>query len=92
MSHDEQDDAESVDEEMIDDDDPTSEHEDVQFPADRPRGLPFADADITDESVADRVEQEDPEVSERDIDETASDGVKRVDVDDVEDPSWELDR
>ena len=32
---------------------------------DQPMGLPFADADVTDESISDRVLREEPEVWER---------------------------
>jgi hypothetical protein len=74
MSRDEQDDAEAMDEEMVDGDDPTSEHEAIQSILESPRALPFADADITDESLSDRIEQEDREVSARDIDERFADG------------------
>jgi hypothetical protein len=76
VTQDEQDNAEAFDEEMIDgDENPTSEHEIVQFPAERLRGVPFADSDVTDESVVDRHEQEVPEVAERDIDERDADGL-----------------
>lgn len=74
MPHDEQDDAEAVDEDMIGGDDLLSEPADVQFPPDHPVAIQFADADITDESISDRVAQEEPEISERDIDERDADG------------------
>ena len=32
---------------------------------DRPMGIPFADADVTDESISDRVLREEPELWER---------------------------
>jgi hypothetical protein len=73
MSVDEQDEAEATDDEMIDGDDPASAHEAIQFPPDHPRALPFADADITDESFGERTDQLLPEVSERDIDESDAD-------------------
>lgn len=33
----------------------------VEFPPDRLHGVPFSDSDVTDESVADRLAQEEPE-------------------------------
>ena len=66
MTDDGQDIAEQFDEEMIGGDDPvTSDEVQVDFPPDRPVGLPFADADVTDESFADRSAQEEPEVWEQ---------------------------
>ena len=60
---DEQDVAESVDEEMIGADPVTSDEvgafEDAPH---RPVGLPFADADVTDESFAERSDRELPEL------------------------------
>ena len=51
---DEQDGAESVDEEMVGADAVTSDGGGVRHDApDRPVGLPFADADVTDESFTD---------------------------------------
>jgi hypothetical protein len=60
---DEQDVAESVDEEMVGTDAVTSD-EKGSFGAapDEPVGLPFADADVTDESLAERAARENPEV------------------------------
>ena len=66
MSNDDQDQAEALDEEMIGDDPVTSDEVGGldEWPPARPRGLPFADADVTDESVAERLRQEEPEVWE----------------------------
>lgn len=62
---DEQDVAESVDEEMVGTDAVTSDEVGAFDDApDRPVGLPFADADVTDESLADRAAREVPEVGE----------------------------
>ena len=52
MSHDEQDSAESVDEEMLGAEQATSDEVAVDPAPDEPLGLPFADADVTDESLA----------------------------------------
>jgi hypothetical protein len=60
---DEQDTAESVDEEMVGTDAVTSDEVGAFDDApDRPVGLPFADADVTDESFAERVAREVPDV------------------------------
>ena len=62
---DEQDVAESVDEEMVGVDAVTSDEVGAFDDApDRPVGLPFADADVTDESVAERAAREIPEVAD----------------------------
>ena len=62
---DEQDVAESVDEEMIGNDAVTSDEVGAFDDApDRPVGLPFADADVTDESFAERTLQEEPELED----------------------------
>ena len=62
---DEQDVAESVDEEMTGVDPVTSDEVGAFDDApDRPVGVPFADADVTDESVAERAERELPEVAD----------------------------
>jgi hypothetical protein len=65
MSDDEQDGAESLDEEMLGEDAATSDEagafDDAPF---EPVGLPFADADVTDESLAQRAAREEPEVWE----------------------------
>lgn len=65
---DDQDQAETFDEDMIGSDAVTSDQASLQFPPDRTHGIQFADADVTDESFAERTAQEEPEVSERDID------------------------
>ena len=64
MSDDPQDQAERVDEDIVGGEGAavTSDEVEVDFPPDRPQGVLFADADVTDESVADRVLQEEPEV------------------------------
>ena len=66
---DEQDSAESVDEEMVGTDAVTSDEVGAFDDApDRPVGLPFADADVTDESLAERVAREIPdEVDDPDV-------------------------
>ena len=65
MSNDEQDLAEAIDEDMIGSDAVTSDQTAYdEFPPDRPHGIQFADADVTDESLADRTAQEEPEVWE----------------------------
>jgi len=59
---DEQDVAESVDEEMLGADAVTSDEVGAFDDApDRPVGLPFADADVTDESLAERAARELPD-------------------------------
>jgi hypothetical protein len=59
---DEQDSAESVDEEMVGTDAVTADELGAFDDApDRPVGLPFADADVTDESLAERAAREVPE-------------------------------
>src|ERR1700750_1829645 len=66
---DEQDGAESVDEEMVGVDPVTSDEVGAFDDApDRPVGLPFADADVTDESFAERSDREEPELLEDDPD------------------------
>lgn len=69
-ARDPQDQAERIDEDMIGGDDGAVTADVGEgFPPDELHGVPFADADVTDESFADRTRQELPEVSERDIDE-----------------------
>ena len=46
----------------------TADQVEVDFPPERPHGIQFADADVTDESFAERSEQEQREVSPDDID------------------------
>jgi hypothetical protein len=63
MSDDPQDTAEDFDEDVVGRDDGVlSEEADPDFPPEEPVGLPFADADVTDESFAEREAQEEPEV------------------------------
>lgn len=63
---DEQSVAEQLDDEVTGSDAPvTSDETHVDYPPDHLSGVPFADADITDESLAERVAQEQPEVWER---------------------------
>jgi hypothetical protein len=62
---DDQDGAESVDEEMVGTDAVTSDEVGAFDDApDRPVGLPFADADVTDESFAERTAREVPELAD----------------------------
>ncbi|MEP7203656.1 MAG: hypothetical protein ABI894_13665 [Ilumatobacteraceae bacterium] len=62
---DEQDGAEQFDEELLGTDDPvTSDEARGEFPPDHLSGVPFADSDVTDESVAERSSQEEPEQAE----------------------------
>ncbi len=66
---DEQDVAESVDEEVLGTDAVTNDEVGAFDDApDRPVGLPFADADVTDESFAQRTAREEPELLEDDPD------------------------
>jgi len=66
---DEQDVAESVDEEVVGTDPVTSDEVGTFEEApDRPVGLPFADADVTDESLAERAARENREVADVDED------------------------
>lgn len=62
QASDDQDTAEGFDEEMVGTDRMLPDDPSTDFPPERPRGVPFADADITDESVADRAAQENPDV------------------------------
>ena len=60
---DDQDRAENLDEDMIGTDDAvTSDQAEAEYPPERPHGIQFADADVTDESFAERSRQEEPEV------------------------------
>ena len=66
MSDDPQDTAEDFDEDVVGRDDPVlSEEASPDFPPDHLQGVPHADADVTDESLAERTLQEQPEVWER---------------------------
>jgi len=73
MSDDPQDEAEQFDEDLLgadllaDGNPVTSDEAAVEVPPDHPLGVPFADSDVTDESLADRVAQEEPEVWEQPI-------------------------
>ena len=68
MSDDPQDRAEAIDEDVVGRADRILSDEDrPAYPPDELRGEPFADADVTDESLADRVRQEQPEVWEQPI-------------------------
>jgi hypothetical protein len=64
MSDDEQDGAEAFDEDVLGDDPVTSDEvgDAGEWPPSRPHGLQFADADVTDESFAERTLQEEPEI------------------------------
>jgi len=60
--HDDQSVAEQFDEEVTGLQEPvTSDEVRPNYPPDHLEGVPFADADVTDESFADRVDQEQPE-------------------------------
>jgi len=62
---DEQTGAEQFDEEVTASEEPvTSDEVQTDFPPEQLHGVPFADADVTDESFADRSEQEEPESSD----------------------------
>jgi hypothetical protein len=39
-----------------------SDEAEVDYPPERPHGVPFADSDVTDESFAERDAQQEPEV------------------------------
>jgi hypothetical protein len=66
MSDDPQDTAEDFDEDVTGRDDPVlSEEASTEFPPEQPLGIPFADADVTDESFAERQRQQQPDVWER---------------------------
>lgn len=91
MSDDAQDRAEATDDDLIGGGDAvTSDEVEVDFPPYSPVGLPFADADVTDESFAERSMQEEPEVSPTDIDlaDAEDEGIidHRVDVETLVDP------
>ena len=60
--HDDQEGAEQLDDDVTGLDDPVASDE-VQpdFPPDHLEGVPFADADVTDESLEDRLAQEEPD-------------------------------
>ncbi|MEO6125592.1 MAG: hypothetical protein ABIR32_17980 [Ilumatobacteraceae bacterium] len=95
MSNDPQDWAEDTDDEMIGGDDPvTSDEVKVDFPPDSPVGIPFADADVTDESFAERSLQEEPEVNEDNIDLADADDInllnRNVDVEALVDPDTDI--
>ena len=71
MSDDRQDIAEQMDDDVIGHNDPVepdatilSEETVIDFPPDRPLGINHADADVTDESLEDRLAQEEPDVWE----------------------------
>jgi hypothetical protein len=54
--------AEQFDEDVTGLDDPvTSDEVAAEYPPDHLEGVPFADADVTDESLEDRLAQEEPE-------------------------------
>jgi hypothetical protein len=71
-----QDRAEQFDQDVIGGADPVepdaailSEEAVIDFPPDRPLGIDHADADVTDESLEQRVAQEQPDVWETELDE-----------------------
>jgi hypothetical protein len=62
---DEQTAAEQFDEEVTASEDPvTSDEVRTDYPSERLHGVPFADADVTDESFEERSAQEEPESSD----------------------------
>jgi hypothetical protein len=67
MSDDPQDQAEQLDEDLIGgaENAVMSDEIEADLVPDRTHGIQFADADITDESISDRILQEEPEVWER---------------------------
>jgi hypothetical protein len=67
MTDDPQDLAEQFDEDASGHNTVTAEDEPLDLPPDRPLGIPFADADVTDESLADRAAREEPEVWQRSL-------------------------
>lgn len=76
MSDDSQEISEQLDEDVIGGPDPAepdatilSDETIIDFPPDRPLGITHADADVTDESLEDRLAQEEPEVWETEPDE-----------------------
>jgi len=69
MSDDPQDIAEDFDEDVTGQDDPILSEEAVSdYPPEELTGVPFADADVTDESFAERQRQQQPEVWEATLD------------------------
>jgi hypothetical protein len=61
-----QDQAESFDEDAIGSTDRLlSDEAEVDYPPHSAHGVPFADSDVTDESFAERDEQQEPEIWER---------------------------
>ena len=90
---DEQAGAESLDEDITGIDDPvTTEEVEVDFPPDRPMGIPFADADVTDESFAERSLQEEPEVWERQVQRTDLSGAADEQLEQIIDTSTDDER
>ena len=73
MSDDPQLDAESFDEDMLGTDPVTSDQASTDFPPERLVGVPFADADVTDESFEERYAQEEPELTQTDVDDRDAD-------------------
>jgi hypothetical protein len=65
MSDEPQDMAEQLDTDMLDDDPVLSDEVPLEVVPDELRAVPFADADVTDESFAERTAQEEPEVWQR---------------------------
>ncbi len=86
VAGDEQDIAETTDDDKIGGDSLTAEDALRDFPPDRPRGVPFGDADVTDESLRERLRQEEPEVWEAQPDRSYDGDVEPLtglDLDDV---------
>ncbi len=74
MTFDPQDVAERLDDDAISGDDVApADQSEVLTPPERTYGIQFADADVSDESFADRCAQEEPELTPYDIDERYAD-------------------
>lgn len=74
MSDDPQDVAEQLDDDAVSGDDVAPDRQsEVLTPPERTHGIQFADADVTDESFAERAAQEERELTSADIDERYAD-------------------
>lgn len=80
-SGDDQDVAEHLDDDVVyGDDGEIVEPNGVTDPPDEWRGLPFVDADVTDESFEERTAQEEPDVDAADVDERFADPEPPIEV------------
>ena len=74
MSGDPQDVAEQLDDDAVSGDDGAPDRQsEVLTPPERTHGIQFADADVTDESFAERAAQEERELTSADVDERFAD-------------------